>query len=66
MDMTEGLAFAVCCLFLGGLGYITYRDTQHRVDLMAECMADGKKEYECYAMLKQETRVVPIPVVIGR
>ncbi len=35
-------------------------DHEHR--LMVECMADGKKEYECYAMMKQD--IVPMPIVI--
>jgi uncharacterized protein (DUF39 family) len=34
--------------------------------LMAECMADGKKEYQCVAMLKSNTDVVTVPVVIPR
>lgn len=37
---------------------------EHERRLMAECMADGKKEYECYAMMKQDTVPVAIPVVI--
>lgn len=35
--------------------------------LIAQCMADGKKEYECKAMFKRnETTVVPMPVIINR
>lgn len=34
--------------------------------LMAQCIADGRKEYECAAMLKRNytTTVVPMPVII--
>lgn len=32
--------------------------------LMQQCLADGKKEYECHAMLDNHQRVVPMPIVI--
>jgi len=32
--------------------------------LMAQCIADGKKEYECEAMLKTDTDFVAVPVII--
>jgi hypothetical protein len=37
-------------------------DGERRERLMHECLADGKKEYECEAMLKQD--VVPMPMII--
>ena len=40
-------------------------DADKKARLMAQCMEDGKKEYECESMLaKPRSSVVPIPVVI--
>lgn len=33
--------------------------------LMQQCLEDGKKEYECVAMLRSgKTQVVPVPIVV--
>jgi hypothetical protein len=32
--------------------------------IMRQCMDDGKKEYECKAMLKQD--VMPMPIILPR
>jgi len=33
--------------------------------LMAQCMADGKKEYECVAMLRNNSStIIPMPIYI--
>lgn len=40
-------------------------DTENTSRLMAQCQADGHKEYECVSMLrKSETTVVPMPIAI--
>lgn len=41
-------------------------DAQNKNRLRAQCLADGKKEYECYNMLKQDTVPVFIPIPMGR
>ena len=60
------LAFLVC-----GIGLITTACIQDHIDnnrVFASCLADGKKEYECHALLDNHysTVVAPMPVVIGR
>ncbi len=62
------ILFGVLTLAIGGLIYLGMQSDKHMARLMDQCMADGKKEYECYAMLHHEdkTTVVPVPVVIGR
>lgn len=32
--------------------------------LIAQCIEDGRKEYECVAMLKTDTQIVPMPIII--
>lgn len=46
---------------------VKYEDRADR--LMAQCLADGRKEYECYSLLRRGSRsttVVPMPVVISQ
>lgn len=43
------------------------RELAKREAFMSECVADGRKQYECTAMWRQgesNTHVVPVPVVI--
>lgn len=60
-----GFMIVLLATLLGGLGYaITMENAEHR-RLIAQCMEDGKKEYECEAMLKKpRSSVVPMPVII--
>lgn len=56
-------------LLLIGLGilviiFVGYGIQQKYNRLMAQCMADGKKEYECVSMLKNDVDIVPMPIVI--
>lgn len=61
--------FAVWCLI--AMGHYIYSDitagnTNH-TRLIAQCMADGKKEYECVALLQRpqsNTQVIPIPLIL--
>lgn len=49
------------------MGIAASNENEKHDRLMAQCMADGKKEYECEAMLKSGkplTTVVPTPMVI--
>lgn len=54
----------------GALGLLTgwavIHDSNNRDRLMQQCMADGKKEYECVSLLKQDTVPVFIPIYGGR
>lgn len=60
-EMTMGAFIAAIVLAFGALCYLSISKHSR---LMAQCMADGKQEYECYAMLKTDT--VAVPVVVGR
>lgn len=56
-----GVIFVVLMGWLMNVG--AHRDER----LLAQCIADGKKEYECAAMLRRDrTFVAPLPVVIRR
>lgn len=48
-----GLLLAV--IFFVGLGYLVISGFQNQVRLMAQCRADGHKEYECVSMLRQNS-----------
>lgn len=60
-----GFMIVLLATLFGGLGYaITMENAEHR-RLIAQCMEDGKKEYECEALLKEpQSRVMPMPIVI--
>lgn len=54
------LAFSVIGVFtVGIIGAVQY-DTK----LVNQCVEDGRKEYECRAMLRNGNRVTPMPVII--
>ena len=41
------------------------QESAEKARLMAQCMADGKKEYECVSILrKPQGSVIPIPIII--
>lgn len=49
---------------------IKYEDEEH-TRLMTQCMQDGKKEYECTALLKDQSggrvgSTIVMPMVVGR
>lgn len=39
-------------------------DSRNNTRLMSQCMASGKQEFECVAMLKRNDTVIPIPIII--
>lgn len=54
---------AIVVLF--GAGMVSAINSDSR--LMSECIADGKKEYECRSMLRGgQTRVMPVVIPMGR
>lgn len=62
-----GVAFL---LLLVAVIVVAVIDDGKKMDrLMRQCMDDGKKEYECYALLHKSnggTAVVPMVVPVGR
>lgn len=67
-DLVTGLlvVFIVAAM---GLVIITAIDDSHETDrLMKQCLADGRKEYECHGMLDHKNRYTPmmIPIPVGR
>ena len=65
----SGFMIAVCCgliaLCLAGIVAVDMKQADERGRLIAQCMADGKKEYECKAMFRpQESQVIPMPIVV--
>lgn len=58
------IAFGIGMVML--IGVAVYADVTNKNRLRADCLADGKKEYECYHMLKQDVVPVFIPIPMGR
>lgn len=50
--------------FIGLLICAVIHDGRAKDALIAQCMADGKKEYECHAMLDDHNKVMPMPIII--
>lgn len=54
---------------IGLMFFAAYAVGSYKDKLMNECMGTGKKEFECYAMLRDPTpMVVPVatPIYVGR
>lgn len=52
-------------LLFAGLAVVAKEDSERREKLMAECMADGHREYQCESMLKRPVQnggVIFMPV----
>lgn len=67
IDVKEVLvaSILVAIVLLFGAGMIGAISSDSR--LMSECIADGKKEYECRSILRGgQTRVMPVVVPMGR
>lgn len=62
MVQTLAVILALC---VGAVAYILYDDYAYHSRLLADCMKD-KKEYECYAMLKDNNQVIPVFIPTGR
>lgn len=60
-----GCLITFIVMFIVVLVMAINQDVQKKTRLMAQCMEDGKKEYECESMLaKPRSSVVPMPVII--
>lgn len=60
----EGLLIALLVALAAGL-YFTHRAaSSERARLMAECLADGRKEYQCASMLMRNSSDAPVPIII--
>lgn len=54
-------------LVTGAVVYAASLEAVEHQRLMRQCVADGRKEYECLSMLKRnETAYVPIIIPVGR
>lgn len=64
MLVALGLVVAIVMFVVGVMMLLGYDPDR----LKKECMADGHKEYECVAMLRNNYQPVPIvtPVYVGR
>ena len=47
-------------------GFLSYETGKEKSRLLSMCMADGKKEYECHAMLDDHSQIVPVVVPVSR
>lgn len=56
-----GLILFFC---LGVLYWVSDNEAEENGRLMSQCLADGKKEYECKGLLKQE--YVPVFIPVGK
>lgn len=68
-DVIIGLGAGLLCVGVIVLfGFAVVADSKHKDAMLAQCMADGKKEYQCHAMLDDHESVVPvfIPMSTGR
>lgn len=59
-----GIALVVVGFILMGIGFKLESDRENY--LMQQCMEDGKKEYECAAIARQATTVIPVVIYGGR
>lgn len=71
MDILETIAMWVLALiFLTCIGvaiWLPFAVMSHNADrnrLIEQCMADGRKEYECKAMFISRSDPMPMPIVI--
>lgn len=67
MDFLEDMwpFVLILAILIGVLVVLGIRGDQNYNRLLAECMADGNKEYKCVSMLKSnDTQIIPMPVVI--
>ena len=68
--LSDRIAMPLAMIFVAGLFlfiisavvFIIPAAIKHRAHLMEQCVADGRAEYECYAMLKDNSQVAIIPV----
>lgn len=61
------LIIIMLCLSVAGLIWALHISDQAHVEFMQECMDDGKKKYECTAMLRageNHNTTVAVPVVM--
>jgi hypothetical protein len=62
----ENLGWCIAGLFVAVFGVLILAmmaDSKESARLMRQCMDDGKKEYECKAMLKQDLVPIPMPIM---
>lgn len=58
--ITVSVAIIAC---VGLMIYVGFAEVGEHKRLMAQCIQDGKKEYECEVLLrKPQAQIVPIPV----
>lgn len=63
-DNIVKLFIALISVVLVGM-FISVKDAQEDHDkLIVECMADGKKHYECEAMFASHKSAVPVPMPV--
>jgi hypothetical protein len=65
----ESTALIGLCVSFGltvvAIGWGLYLSSADEDRLMAQCKADGRKEYECSAMLRSRSpTLVPMPIVV--
>lgn len=61
------VCLGVAVLLLGVLIWGISVDVANDNRLMAQCMADGKREYECVSLLrKPASQMVPVFIPMGR
>lgn len=66
MDKLDIFMYITVLVFIGFIGFIIYGLTENSAEktrLINQCMADGRKEYECEAMFNAIT-VPYIPVTV--
>lgn len=56
----------IIAVVLGGTGLLVHSANKEEARLMTQCLADGRKEYECVSMLRSNTNVTPVPIIINR
>lgn len=62
-------ALAVFVAFVAGVVYLGIEGEREKERLLRQCLADGKKEYECAALLCKPSSypvIIPVPVHTGR
>lgn len=52
----DKVLWGILIVFVSAIMFLVLKSESH---LMDQCMADGRKEYECTAMLRQNVIVIP-------
>ena len=63
MEREEKIFIMIVFIVVIGIAFAFYKSVDNQERMMAECIDDARKEYECYAMIKGGRSHLPPPVI---